>query len=103
MTTGQDSHYFAKGTICWRARRLFDWLVIGKQIDHALRRVFIEKQFEVPVSLRGGRRAARKEVLLIRDERGFNLTGVSGYSVPEFRAVVHGEIGSFASERRHQV
>jgi hypothetical protein len=43
--------------------------------SQTLRRGFFEEQLEVPVSLSGGRRTARKEVLFIRDERGFNVTG----------------------------
>src|SRR6202034_3911869 len=66
------------------ARRLLNELVIGKQINRTLRRVFVEEQLEVPVSLRSGGRAARKEVLFIREERGFNVTGAGGYGLPEF-------------------
>src|SRR5271156_3874478 len=92
-----------KGTTCWRAGQLFDGLVIGEQVNHALRRVVVEEQLEVPVSLRSSGRTAGKEVLFIRDERGFNVTGVGGDGLPEFSAVVHGEVGPFARERRHQV
>lgn len=99
MPTYQDSHYFATGTICWCAGLLLDGLVIGKQINHALRRVFVEEQLDIPVCLRSGGCAPRKKVIFVCAECGFNITRVGGYGLPEFRAVIHREIGSFASER----
>jgi hypothetical protein len=44
--TYRDSHYFATGTICWCAELLLDGPVIGKQINHALRRVFVEEKLD---------------------------------------------------------
>ena len=61
----------------------FDGLVIGEQVNHALSRVVVKEQLEVPVGLRSSRRAAGKEVFFIRDERGFNVTWVGGDGLPE--------------------
>jgi len=58
--------------------RLLDRLVAGKQINHALRRVVVEEQLDVPVNLRCGGRAAKKHILFVHAECGFNVTGVGG-------------------------
>jgi hypothetical protein len=63
--------------------QLFDGLVIGEQVNHAQRRVVVEEQLVVPVSLRSSGRAAGKEVSLIRDERAFNVTWVGGDGLTE--------------------
>ena len=74
-----------------------------KRSTTALRRVVVEEEFDVPVSVRRGGRAAKKHGLFIRVECDFNIAGVGGDGLREFRAVVHREIGTFASEGRHQV
>jgi hypothetical protein len=47
--------------------RLCDRLVIIEELNHALRRVVLEEQLEVPLSFRGSGRAARKEFFFIHD------------------------------------
>lgn len=101
--TYREPRHFGKNTICWYARRLLDCLVTGKQVHHALRRFFIEEQLDVSVRLCGGGGAAKEHFLFKSVECRFNVTGVRGYGLPEFRAVVHREICSFAGEGRHQV
>jgi hypothetical protein len=84
------------------AGRFLCGLVAGEEVKQALRRVRAETHLEDPFRVRSLGRAARKEVLLIREERGFKVTGVGGDGLADLGAVEHCEVGSFAG-RDHQV
>jgi len=71
-----------KGKICWRAGRLLDGLVLGEEINQALGRVGAETHLEDPFCLHSLECAAEKKVLLIRDERGFNVAGLAAMAFP---------------------
>src|ERR1700733_1646808 len=77
-------------------------LVAGEEIKQALGRVGAETHLENLFRLSGLGRATGKEILLVGEERGFNVTGVGGDGLAEFGAVVHREVGTFAG-RDHQV
>ena len=49
-----------------------------EQVEQTLRSIVVEAELEVPVGLCSSGRAAMKQFLFIREERGFNVTGVGG-------------------------
>jgi hypothetical protein len=61
-------------------------LVPGEHVNQALRCVGAEAQFENPLRLRGGGRAAGKHVLFISRGCWFNVSGVGGDGVAELGA-----------------
>ena len=79
-----------------RARQSRNRLVLLKEIQQALRRPFSETHLESFVRLNSGRRNSGKKILLIRAERGFEVTRVIGDRFPEFSAVVHCQICAFS-------
>jgi hypothetical protein len=71
------------GLLALVAGQLLHGPVADEQVDQTLRRIVIEAQFEIPVRLCSSGRTARKQILFIREERGFNVTGVCGDGLPQ--------------------
>ena len=85
-----------KGTFFLRARQSLNRLVLRKEIQQALRRPVSETHLESFVRFISGRRNTGKKILLIRTERGFEVSRVIGDQFPEFSAVVHCQICAFS-------
>ena len=92
------------GLLALLAGQLLHGPITREQVEQTLRRIVVEAELEVPVRLRSSGRAAGEQVPFIREERGFNVTGVGSNGRPPSSAPSHiARLTPSPSERRHKV
>src|SRR4051794_12225899 len=77
--------------------------MVSHQVKHAQRSVRAEAEKKIAGGFLSGGFAARKAGCFVGGERGFSVVRVGKNGFRQICRVKHGEIGTLASERRHQV